>query len=88
MLNIESPFAHAVIGSLVLYLPALGGCALSFWPLEGFLGFTLIMLGAGLSLFAYLVGLGAMFLSRFGARGMEVAQTAPSVSGTPAPATE
>ena len=69
-LKIDSanPFAIVLIGTAVLYLPALIGYGVSLWPLGGGMGAVFKIAGALISLFAYLVGIGALFLSRFGSR--------------------
>ena len=77
-----NPFAIVLIGTAVLYLPALVGYGISLAPLGGTFGGMLKILGILISMFAYLVGLGSLFLSRFGSRGIEVAQ--PPAAPTPA----
>lgn len=80
-----NPFAVVFIGTAVLYLPAFLGYAMSvFWVFGGPLGGLFKLLGLFLSMFAYLVGVGALFLSRFGARGVPGLPPAPP---EPAPAT-
>jgi hypothetical protein len=71
-LNIQTanPFAIVLVGTAVLYLPALLGFGLSLLPFGGFVGGFLRVFGVFLGLFAFLAGLGALFLSRFGARGV------------------
>jgi hypothetical protein len=83
-LNVQTtnPFAIVLIGTAVLYLPALLGLGISLLPFGGFVGGFLKVFGVLLSLFAFLAGLGALFLSRFGARG--VPSSAP-VAGPVAP---
>lgn len=78
-LQTTSPFAIVLVGTAVLYLPALIGYGVSLWPIGSPLGVFFKGLGMVISLFGYLVGLGALFLSRFGSRG------APVAMGVPAP---
>ena len=72
-----NPFAIVLLGTAVLYLPALVGYGISLWPYGGPLGGVFKFLGMMISVFAYLVGLGSLFLSRFGSRGLP-ATTAPA----------
>ncbi len=71
-LNVQTanPFAIVLIGTAVLYLPALLGFGISLLPFGGFVGGFLKVFGVLLGLFAFFAGLGALFLSRFGARGV------------------
>lgn len=82
-LNIQTsnPFAVVLVGTAVLYLPALVGYSISVLPFGGPLGGILKAVGAMISGFAYLVGVGAMFLSRFGGR-----EALPETSTAAAPA--
>jgi hypothetical protein len=64
----ENPFAIVLVGTAFLYLPALLGYALGVLPFGGPIGGILKGVGALISCFAYLVGLRAIFLSRFGVR--------------------
>jgi hypothetical protein len=73
-----NPFAIVLVGMAVLYLPGLLGFGISLLPFGGFVGGFLKVFGWLLGLFAFLAGLGALFLSRFGTRG---AAAPPPVSG-------
>lgn len=64
----QSPFAVVLVGTAALYLPALLGYGISVLPYGGPVGAILKLIGWAISVFAYLVGLGALFLSRFGGR--------------------
>lgn len=70
-LNIQStnPFAVVFVGTAALFLPALIGYGLSLMPFGGFVGGFFKVFGWLLGVFAFLAGLGALFHSRFGARG-------------------
>jgi hypothetical protein len=74
LLSIQTtnPFAIVVVGLAVLYLPALLGFGISLLPFGGPLGTLFKFLGWFLGLFAFLAGLGALFLSRFGTRSAVV----------------
>ncbi len=82
-LNIQTtnPFAIVFVGMAALYLPALIGFGLSLVPFGGFLGGLFKVFGWLLGVFAVLAGLGALFLSRFGARG--VRGPAPTTAAVP-----
>lgn len=84
-LNIQTtnPFAIVFVGMAVLYLPALIGFGLSVMPFGGFVGGFFKVFGWLLGVFAFLAGLGALFLSRFGARGAPAA--APVGGASPPP---
>jgi hypothetical protein len=82
-LNIQTtnPFAFVLVGTAVLYLPALIGFGFSLLPFGGFLGGFFKVIGVLIGVFAFLAGLGALFLSRFGARGV------PAPAAVPGPVT-
>jgi len=78
-----NPFAIVLVGTAVLYVPALLGYGISVLPFGGPFGALLKLLGVMISIFAYLVGLGALFMSRFGSRslaGTDVASTASAAA--------
>jgi hypothetical protein len=81
----ENPFAIVLVGTAVLYLPALLGYALGVLPYGGPIGAILKGVGALISVFAYLVGLGAIFLSRFGVREARPKEIAPVHTPSPQP---
>jgi len=85
-LNIQTtnPFAVVLIGMAVLYLPGLLGFGISLLPFGGFAGGFLKVFGWLFGLFAFLAGLGALFLSRFGGRGVTAAVAAATISPSPA----
>lgn len=68
-LKTENPFAVVVVGTAALYLPALLGFAISLLPFGDPVSTVFKLIGILASIFGYLVGLGAFFLSRFGSRG-------------------
>jgi hypothetical protein len=70
-LNIHAANSLVIVfvGMAALYLPAFIGYGLSLMPFGGFLGGLFKVFGWLLGVFAFLAGLGALFLSRFGARG-------------------
>ena len=74
-MNVETlnPFAIVLVGTAVLYLPALIGYGLSMLPVGSELGSAFKVIGAMISAFAYLVGIGGLFLSRFGSRTIAAA---------------
>jgi len=78
----QNPFAVVLIGMAVLYLPALIGFGFSVMPFGGPLGALFKFFGFLLGLFAFLAGLGALFLSRFGSRSPD----APAQAPVPGPA--
>ncbi|MEJ2722568.1 MAG: hypothetical protein P8181_15740, partial [bacterium] len=59
------------------YLPALLGFGFSLLPFGRPLGALFEFLGWMLGFFAFLAGLGALFLSRFGTRGTPVGTSGP-----------
>jgi hypothetical protein len=69
-LNIQTqnPFGLVLMGLAVLYLPALLGFGFSLLPFGSPVGALFKFLGWMLGIFAFLAGLGALFLSRFGTR--------------------
>ncbi len=73
-------FAIVLLGTAVLFLPGFIGFGFSLVPFGGFLSGLFKVLGVLLGIFAFLSGLGALFLSRFGGRG--VPARAPSVNPT------
>jgi hypothetical protein len=79
-----NPFAVVLVGMVVLYLPGLLGYGISLLPFGGFVGGFLKILGWFLGLFAFLAGLGALFLSRFGGRGAAAPAPAPMSPSGPA----
>jgi hypothetical protein len=68
----QNPFAIVLTGMAVLYLPALLGFGFSLLPFGGPVGAMFKFFGWMLGLFAFLAGLGALFLSRFGTRNVAV----------------
>lgn len=82
-LNIQTtnPFAIVLVGLAVLYLPTLIAFGFSLMPFGGFLATLFKILGGAFRVFAFLTGLGALFLSRFGARPAP----APAVGAVPVP---
>jgi hypothetical protein len=88
-LNIQTtnPFAIVFVGMAALYLPALIGFGLSLVPFGGFLGGMFRVFGWLLGVFAVLAGLGGLFLSRFGARGVPspLPATGPLSTAGPVP---
>ena len=81
-----NPFAVVLMGMAVLYLPGLLGFGISLLPFGGFVGGFLKVFGWLFGLFAFLAGLGALFLSRFGGRGAAAPSPGPvSQSGAAAP---
>lgn len=86
-LNVQTtnPFAVVLIGTAALYLPALLGHAFTILPFGDPIGAVLKGLGFLISCFAYLVGVGALFLSRMGVRE---ALPEPSPTASPAPQPE
>jgi hypothetical protein len=76
-----NPFAIVLVGMAVLYLPGLLGFGISLLPFGGFVGGFLKVFGWLLGLFAFLAGLGALFLSRFGGRGAVAKSPAPMAPG-------
>jgi hypothetical protein len=83
-LQTQNPFAIVLVGTSILFIPALLGVGISLWPLGSAPGFLFIMAGLLIGLFADLVGLGAIFVSRFGSRGFATLP-APTASGTATP---
>ncbi|MCZ6767603.1 MAG: hypothetical protein O7D32_11805, partial [bacterium] len=85
-LRVDSPFGIVVIivviGTTVLFVPGIIAYALSFTLLDN-LSNSFVFLWCLLYLFAYLVGVGALFLSRFGSRAIVTATPV-----TPPPASE
>jgi hypothetical protein len=77
-----NPFAVVLVGTAALYLPALLGYGISVLPFGGPIGAMFKMLGMLISIFAYLVGLGALFISRFGSRSVPEAVVAEPVPQT------
>jgi len=76
----SNPFAVVLVGTAALYLPALLGYGITLLPFGEVVGSLLRVLGTLISIFAYLVGLGALFISRFGGRPVSrPATTAPAV---------
>jgi hypothetical protein len=67
-LQTANPFAVVVVGTAALYLPALLGFAISLLPFGDPVSTLFRLIGILASIFGYLVGLGAFFLSRFGSR--------------------
>lgn len=84
-LNIQgaNPLVIVFVGMAALYLPAFIGYGLSLVPFGGFLGGAFKAFGVLLAIFAFLAGLGALFLSRFGSRGAPGA--APAMGPVPPP---
>ena len=76
-IHTQNPFAIVLIGMAVLYLPALLGFGFSMLPFGGPLGMLFKFFGFLLGLFAFLAGLGALFLSRFGSRSASAPVPAP-----------
>ncbi|MFQ5511999.1 MAG: hypothetical protein ACE5EO_09135 [Candidatus Krumholzibacteriia bacterium] len=86
-LQTENPFAIVLVGTSVLFIPALLGVGVSLWPLGDALGLLFLLLCLLICLFADLVGLGALFLSRFGGRGyVSVPAAHPAPAAPPAAA--
>lgn len=83
-LQTNNAFAIVLVGTAVFFVPALLGVGISLWPL-GPLGALFILLSLLIGLFADLVGLGALFLSRFGGRG--IGRLSAPASPPSAPAT-
>ncbi|UCH82843.1 MAG: hypothetical protein JSW50_10230 [Candidatus Latescibacterota bacterium] len=83
-LNIQTqnPFGIVLMGMAVLYLPALLGLGFSLLPFGGPVGAMFKFFGWMLGFFAFLTGLGALFLSRFGTRDVRVDTVA---AAAPAP---
>lgn len=82
------PFVQLFLGLLVLSIPEIIAFvvdALGHAPMGAYLLFKII--STFVWLFAYVVGLGAIVLSRFGARPAEPAPPTPRVMGEPAVAT-
>ncbi len=67
-LQTTNPFAIVFVGMATIYLPALLGAAISILPAGAPIGALFKAVYWLISVFAYLVGLGALFLSRFGSR--------------------
>ena len=76
-LQTTNPFAVVLVGTAVLYLPTLIGYGISLWPLGGPVGGLFKFVGCLFFVFAVLVGIGALFLSRFGGRGVSPETAAP-----------
>jgi hypothetical protein len=76
-LQTSNPFAFVFVGMAVIYLPALLGSAISILPAGAPVGALFKAIYWLISVFAYLVGLGALFLSRFGNRGVQATPAAP-----------
>jgi len=72
-----NPFAIVLVGTAVLYLPGLLGFGFSLLPFGGFLGGFFKVIGILFGILAFLCGLGALFLSRFGARGVPAPAPSP-----------
>ncbi len=81
-LQTQNPFAIVLVGTSILFIPALVGVGISLWPLGSAPGFLFIVLGLLIGLFADLVGLGAIFVSRFGSKGCATLP-APAASDNP-----
>ena len=87
-LRVDSPFGivvvTVVIGTTVLFVPGIIAYVLSFTLLDN-LSNTFVVLWCLLCVFAYLVGVGALFLSRFGSRAVVTATpvSPPPASGFP-----
>jgi hypothetical protein len=73
----RNPFGIVLIGTAVLYLPALLGFGFSLLPFGRPLGAMFEFFGWMLGFFAFLAGLGALFLSRFGTRSAPVGTAGP-----------
>jgi len=81
-INTQNPFGIVLMGMAVLYLPALLGFGFSLLPFGGPIGAMFKFFGWVLGFFAFLTGLGALFLSRFGTRDARVS-TVAAVAPTP-----
>ncbi len=77
----SSPFLFVFVGALIIYMPVV--ISLAFWatPLDALGPFALAFMALSLflSVFAYVSGLGALVLSRFGSRPLD-ARSAPEAS--------
>jgi hypothetical protein len=80
-----NPFAVILVGTAVLYLPMLLGYGISLWPFGAPLGTLFKVFGSLLGTFGYIVGLGALFLSRFGARPPEAGSDGAVATVAPSP---
>jgi hypothetical protein len=81
-LQTTNPFAIVFVGMAAIYLPALLGAAISILPAGAPIGALFRAVYWLISVFAYLVGLGALFLSRFGSRRVA---TPTAATTTPQP---
>jgi hypothetical protein len=81
-LQTSNPFAIVFVGMAAIYLPALLGAAISLMPAGAPIGALFKGIYWLISVFAYLVGLGAVFLSRFGS---ERNRLAAAVATSPKP---
>jgi hypothetical protein len=85
----DSPFLIVFIGAVVINLPSViaWGLSLGMPGILAPLSFTFAALGWFVKAFAYLAGIGALILSRFGSRPLvPAAQAAPPSPPAPAPA--